>query len=332
MIDYLSEWDSKNIASFPLIECSNPVVFFINGIGDAFMALPALRAITKLLMNRVTLICQPEHICFDELPLRAKEYVNIIDYTADGPYFDIDQVINKISQCDILFLLINWKSKLTTALIQNIKPKLTIGVFEEYNIALPVDHSKHTIDQLFEFAKLIDKEISIGDFIQPPVFTQDILSHANIIKQHLAGSKKMLAIQVETKKNKMWSLKKFNILINQFLDENPDFVVIVVGEQYLPVDKGKHNKSIIFLFGVSLAFACALVSLADLFLGIDSCMLHVADLFRIPTVGLFGPTNHQRFGCRFAPHKHIDGQGSMSNISLNDVLNATRQIIPLINK
>lgn len=42
-----------------------------------------------------------------------------------------------------------------------------------------------------------------------------------------------------------------------------------------------------------LGVALALVSLSDLFLGVDSCMLHMADLCRVPGVGLFGPDSSE---------------------------------------
>jgi ADP-heptose:LPS heptosyltransferase len=34
-------------------------------------------------------------------------------------------------------------------------------------------------------------------------------------------------------------------------------------------------------------------------------MLHAADLHRIPSVGIFGPTDPQKWGVRFASHEHI---------------------------
>jgi ADP-heptose:LPS heptosyltransferase len=54
---------------------------------------------------------------------------------------------------------------------------------------------------------------------------------------------------------------------------------------------------------------------ADAFLGVDSCMLHAADLFRVPSVGLFGPTRPSEFGLRFARHRIADGRGSMAALT-----------------
>jgi ADP-heptose:LPS heptosyltransferase len=71
--------------------------------------------------------------------------------------------------------------------------------------------------------------------------------------------------------------------------------------------------------GIALDTAMCLVSQASLFVGVDSCMLHAADLFRVPSVGLFGPTNAIEFGCRFAPHCHVSGDGTMAGVSMDGV-------------
>jgi ADP-heptose:LPS heptosyltransferase len=69
--------------------------------------------------------------------------------------------------------------------------------------------------------------------------------------------------------------------------------------------------------------ACfAVLSESDLFLGIDSCHLHAADLFRIPAVGLFGPTTARRWGVRFPPHWHFQGNGSTDAIGPGEVADA----------
>jgi ADP-heptose:LPS heptosyltransferase len=50
-----------------------------------------------------------------------------------------------------------------------------------------------------------------------------------------------------------------------------------------------------------LELAMRLVGYSDLFLGIDSCFLHAADLYRIAGVALFGPTRPSLWGFRFSP-------------------------------
>ena len=66
---------------------------------------------------------------------------------------------------------------------------------------------------------------------------------------------------------------------------------------------------------------------ADLFLGIDSCFLHAADLFRIAGIGLFGPTDPFRFGFRLSPRVlTFWGKGCMEAIRPAAVLDALLEI------
>jgi hypothetical protein len=53
----------------------------------------------------------------------------------------------------------------------------------------------------------------------------------------------------------------------------------------------------------------------------------MADLCRIPGVGLFGPgeltsLGSVEMGFRFGPHRHVQGHGSIRRIDTDSVLNA----------
>ena len=54
------------------LEAEAPVIFYINGIGDNILNLPALRALGELFAGRLSLICcgSDSLFMFDELPLK----------------------------------------------------------------------------------------------------------------------------------------------------------------------------------------------------------------------------------------------------------------------
>jgi hypothetical protein len=55
--------------------------------------------------------------------------------------------------------------------------------------------------------------------------------------------------------------------------------------------------------------------------------VHVADLWGIPAIGLFGPTRPETWGFRFSDTGvHVDGRGSMQNISVEQVVSAFSSI------
>jgi hypothetical protein len=58
-------------------------------------------------------------------------------------------------------------------------------------------------------------------------------------------------------------------------------------------------------------------------------MLHVADIARVPGVGLFGPTNAKEFGFYIGPHIMIQADGSMEKIRVDIVTEALNQLVAL---
>ena len=62
-------------------------------------------------------------------------------------------------------------------------------------------------------------------------------------------------------------------------------------------------------------------------MGIDSSMLHVADLCGVPGVGLFGPSNAEHWGFRLARHRHVCGRDArMDTIAPEEVIQALEDI------
>jgi ADP-heptose:LPS heptosyltransferase len=134
-------------------------------------------------------------------------------------------------------------------------------------------------------------------------------------------------VHAETSSSKTWETKTFIDLLDQFLQRHDDFIAFNLGESQPPLDAGKFGDRIIPCAGLPISVAFNLVGSADLFLGVDSCMLHVADFHRVPGIGLFGPTSSSEFGFRLGPHRHVCGDGSMDSISVHQVLDALESIL-----
>lgn len=301
----------------------NIVIFLIDGIGDLLMSIPALSALTNNFPYKITLICQSGINCwfFNNLPFKKIITIQVNSSSGKATFFQIDQVINEIKHCDLFFSFSTWISNEILNLINQLQVKKSIGFFEEFDIHIKLnDPKKNAIDAYFEFSKIFLADLNIIDYAQPPLLSIEAIKTAFLFKTKVLNAKKTLIVHPETKKEKQWSPENFNTVINHFLDLHPEFIALVLGQQDQKIDYGKHEKRIISCFGLDFEISCALVSQANFFLGVDSCMLHVADLFRIPSIGLFGPTNYAIFGVRFAQHEHIDGKGSMDNISVSTVL------------
>ena len=100
---------------------------------------------------------------------------------------------------------------------------------------------------------------------------------------------------------KIWSIENFNKLLRKLLNKNNDLYVVLVGSK-TEKEKYKKNiinkideKKIIDLMGKSITQTHAYMKRCNLFVGNDSGLMHLSAASKIPTIGLFGPTNNKLY-------------------------------------
>jgi ADP-heptose:LPS heptosyltransferase len=318
-----------------LINAKNPVVFFANGFGDAILALPALRALTALFPNRLTLIAQTAKYVdlFQCLPTKEQFFITATKKkfweTAETERVAQAIVSKETQACDLFIAMVPWNSSSLAHMVEKLNPETTVGFFHEYDVFLPLDYSIHSAKLNFEVVKMLSPDCTFESFLSPLSYPAAASGLASDIKRRLASGARLLAVHTETLSDKMWELKNFAAVLNRFLAENPEHLAIVVDDKScLPplIEDGVQSR---FINGTGLGLidALCLVQSADLFLGIDSCMLHSADFGRVPAVGLFGPTKAHEFGFLAGPNITIQGRAAMSEIQPDLVLEALRSLV-----
>lgn len=301
-----------------------PVALFANGVGDHLLTLPALRALASLFPERLGLICLRgmREVFFSDLPLRV---VCEVDPGPPGRAYDenAEEMVEKIGLCDLFLCLNPWHSPAVVELLRRLSPARSVGFFPSFEVTLPLDYSKHSSELAFTVPCFLDPSLRIENFSLAPTLPVVSRQMAQEVRNLIPPSYRVLALHADTKPEKMWPADRLRRLLDAFLDRYEDVVVLHVGlPEKIRLGGGRHADRIIPCLGLPLPHTLALVGEADLFLGVDSSMLHAADLFRIPGVGLFGPTCSAEFGFRFGPHRHVCGNGSMSAIREEDVLEA----------
>ena len=219
---------------------------------------------------------------------------------------------------------------------------LSIGFHPNFNEQLARDYNKHSADLAFDLPRWFDPLLKIENFAEPPLTSLHARRRARRIRAAACLPMHILAVHADTGLwtpegsrvmgarvaaegmlgNKMWPPEQFVEVLDAFLSRHPDFIAIVVGSVDLRLDRGRNGSRIVPCCGLPLDVTFALVGTSDLFLGVDSCMLHAADLYGVPGVGLFGPTNPGEFGFRFGPHVHLAGGPFMEGITVDAVLAA----------
>ena len=102
-------------------------------------------------------------------------------------------------------------------------------------------------------------------------------------------------------KPKIWPIENFNKLLIKLLHKHSNLSIILAGSKdekkkfknnlIKNIDKNK----IVDLMEESITHTYAFMKKSNLFIGNDSGLMHLAAASKIPTIGLFGPTNHKLY-------------------------------------
>lgn len=307
----------------------NPVVIFGNATGDHLLVLPALRALASLFPARLSLICMPgvRRRFFSDIPLRSVFEIGMHP-RAKRRRFDSSEVAGRIGKCDLFLSLNPWSSVSLDRLVTLLWPALSIGLSRAFQVALIDSPKRHAFDAAFSVPTYLNPSLQLSDFAFPPRLPARVRPRIREFLKEVAPGKRVLTIHNETKPEKMWPLHRLSRLATAFLERHPNFVIFILDLRNPRIDAGKFQDRVIHSRGLPLPYAFAVVEESDLFLGADSCMLHAADLFRIPGVGLFGPTDPRTWGFRFSPHRHIHQPRGLNHITEGAVLKALESLLP----
>lgn len=304
-----------------------PVVFSYNGgIGDHLCNLPALRALASLFPGRLALICGKgdRELYYSDLNLRDVYEIDLA-LTSTGWTFDPETLAYRMGRCDLLICINPWHTSSVSELLEKFPGTPSVGFFSDFNRHLTCDYEAHAMDMAFAVPASLNSALKLVDFSQPPAISAKASAIAREFKHRYAGSYRALFIHTTTKPEKSWDLENFQLVLDKFLLEFPEFMALVVDLRGEWVGRGRFPDRVIPVT-LPLDTCFALLRECDLFLGIDSCHIHAADLLRVPGVGLFGPTTCRRWGYRLTNHRHIQGQEGMGSISVDEVSEALHSL------
>lgn len=306
----------------------NPAVLYYNGIGDHLMTLPAVRAFSGAFDGRMTLVCLPiAKEVFRGVDARRSIYIGPGTDCWKEDDFDADKLAVRLQPCDLLVSLNRVFTTSMSELLRLVGPTSSVGLFPEFTIHFPFDQTKHCVDLAFDVVRYVAPQLDLDQFASPPELPDESMRAAQYFRSLLPPDSRCLAVHADTAVEKMWPSKQLSLLLNQFLAGHRDFVVQLLGTRDLGLKAGPHAHRIINCHGLPLSHSFAFVREADLFLGVDSALLHAADLFRIPSVGLFGPTDRRQFGFRFCRHRYINFDAPIARVHREAVIAALEALL-----
>jgi hypothetical protein len=299
---------------------SNPVIIFSNGIGDHILTLPTIRALSRIFRGRLDFLGQPGAA---GIYYRGVHFARVIEtvfrHLPDGSKtFDAAGAAQEIAGTPLLISLNPWHSEAMGSLLCDLRDTVTVGMNEAFRLRVPLDFALHSADLTFSIVRVLDPSARMQDFCRPLRFEPTAMRRAARLRSLFPTAARLLVVHSDTQRFKEWPILYIQTALNRFLQERPDYFALVVGMR----DRGLVGRQIMSVLELPLAVSLAITAQADLFLGVDSCFLHMADLSRVPGVGLFGATNSAEWGFRFGPHEHIECGPSMSDDQTENVVSA----------
>jgi len=308
-------------------DARSPVAFFANGIGDHLINLPALRALGRRFEGRLRILCQEDAppLFFGDVPHAAAVE---LDFEHDGPArrFDVDRALAELRSCDLLVSLNPWHSDSVDRLLEGLAPERSLGFFDAFDERVPLDFDKHSAELAFDVVLRLAPALALEDFAGPLRLPARDLGGARRIRDEIPSALRVLAVHADTLEEKQLPRERWIEVLDRFLGRHPDFVALVVGTEDLGLDRGVHGERVVPCYGLPLGVSLALVTHADLFCGVDSCMLHAADLARVPGVGVFGSTHTAEFGFRFGPHRHVHAPTTLAELPAGPIADALEEL------
>jgi hypothetical protein len=301
------------------VAAQNPVAFLGGGIGDAVLALPTLRALAESFNGRLSLVWQGGYsweFMFEGLALNKRVRFWYQPTVPDA----IATVVASLGECDLFISLVPWKAPGVRDFMRMVRPATSVGFFsDDFKMKLQWDESKHAMNQLFQAAQIFEPTANLEDFANPMSFGSTCMCTAQNVLEQLSSTTYLLAFHNQTDARKMWPREKLNTLLLDFLRDHDEFVALSLGARGEQERNAVAGARVIQCDQVQLETSFCLLSQADLFFGVDSSMLHAADLLRTPGVGVFGPTLASEFGFRLAAGISLQGEASTASIGVRNV-------------
>jgi ADP-heptose:LPS heptosyltransferase len=301
------------------------VVVVVNGLGDHLMMLPVVRALSHVFDGRLVIAALPvAPVVFAGVPI--ERFVTLRLTPGRGARaVDVEAAAADIGWADTVVSLNRTDDEDVRTFARLVATGPTAGLFPHFALHVPFDQRAHCTDLAFRLVQRFDDRLEIDAFAGPP----DAGAHGNRRGREFAAllppGLDLLLVHADTSADKEWTVEAFQRTLDDFLVAHPNFVALVLGTRDVGIRPGP-TRRIFPAIGLPLDVSLALMGRGTAFLGVDSAMLHAADLFRVPTVALFGPGDPRQFGCRFCRHEHIVAP-SMAAISVAAVRQALERLV-----
>lgn len=302
------------------------IVSIINGLGDAFLALPVIRCLIEWFGSDRVVVWAPfdalETVLSDATCVRLP--LHLSRYSSSKLFVDEERDARRAVEAlrfrmPLAWVSLNAYSPLWPVEViarEKLRPQLVWGFGDAPQVFRSDSRGAitHMREQYFRVIGEIEPE---GLAYRAPSIPLAANDQADSYLNHSLGTSAtdFVAIHTDTESNKQWLPERWRALAS-LLFERRGIKVLALGKPsealladslILPPPNGWHVQIAV------LARACG-------FVGIDSVFAHVADALDIPGLALFGPTPVAEWGPKGPVMRAISApRGDLQNVSAREV-------------
>ncbi|GJH30162.1 glycosyltransferase family 9 protein [Caballeronia novacaledonica] len=296
-------------------------VFAANGIGDALMMWPTLRALSIGYRGDVILASDTRitNALYRDIEFKGRVHVRM-NRESGTRRFDAAALARALPACETFVCLNSWHSSSTNELLADLSGSRSVGFFAPFDVTLDV-RGLNAFDAYFKAAECLTRCSDIGAYAGAPVFH----SARRIIEPR--QGRLFVTMHIETARAKDWNRANAALVVRALRVRLPNADVSLVCSNRQRWRRLSAGAGASLLGGHAFESAADAVARSDLFIGCDSCMLHVADLARVPTVAAFRSTSPAMWGCRFTRNETIWLSRAAGVVRADIVLDAAARLV-----
>ncbi len=329
-------------------------ILFINvtRIGDTLFATPAIRAVAAAWpLAKVTVLGHPKRVTV----LENLSFIHDIGSITKNRAICLGWLTTK--KFDLAFVygsdenLISYALRVAKRVVafQQRNKSINKKLFASVHPALHGEHEVKKFLRLPEAIGVSHTSLRIGFQVTP---AEIAAANRRLKDANIATASPLIGLQVasfQTKAYRDWPITYFAELCERILVQWPTAHFLIFGGSeekqrtaWLKEQLGNH--AVVFAGHLSLRETGALMSLIDLYIGIDTGPTHIMSSFDIPMVLLYHCLNSSHIGsplnhphCIMIDHPELirgncTNETSMSAISVEDVFCAVQNTLNIANK
>lgn len=279
------------------------LIIFENGYGDHVLSVPTMRCLSERFGGDLDFLGKPKmaDLFYTNIKFRMVCESHIRSCFEPSEY---GEILN--TKYTYLIDLNPYFNENTKKIHEAIAYEYTIGFSKLCYGRLYPNPSLHSVDSMFEIARLFSPGVSINKYTDR-LF---VSSKCGDVMAKISGLIKggvMAVVHNETGLSKMVPLVEWNKLVGELCSKFPEITFIEVGRKVNTFRSQQEPSNYLKVDNLNLETCVAIVASADYFIGVDSVFFHIADIMRLKIFGIFITTSVVEWGARFSEYSaHID--------------------------